>query len=156
MTESLEFVILRILELEERHSKAETNNCVQLKVINYLSKICDLGGSRESRPTFWWHISMHGIGTALGTLFNQLSQQPHEENGIIISFTQMRRLRQREPLAQDYTASKSLRSLLLTTALCSKKVRIKGILMDTYIGGVCGGQHDPKHLIYCADLIVHM
>lgn len=51
---------------------------------------------------------MHGIGTALGTLFNQLSQEPYEENGIIISFTQMRRLRQREQLAQHYTASKSL------------------------------------------------
>lgn len=34
MTESLEFVILRILELEERHSKAETKNCVELTVIS--------------------------------------------------------------------------------------------------------------------------
>lgn len=76
---------------------------------------------------------MHGIGTALGTLFNQLSQEPYEENGIIISFTQMRRLRQREQLAQHYTASKSLWSLLLTAALCSKKVRIKGILVDGYV-----------------------
>lgn len=42
-----EFVIVRILELEESHSKARTSSSVKLNVINYLRKTYDLGESKR-------------------------------------------------------------------------------------------------------------
>lgn len=89
MIESLGICNIRILEL------AETLNSVELKIIKYLSKTFDAGGSR-SQSTFLWHTHTHGIGSALDPLIKS-SQQPSEENDIIIPTLYMGTLRQRCP-----------------------------------------------------------